>query len=110
MQNWKISVPEGTQYLSELVGKELPYGLPHGIFNKAICDCGATTLALTDENKTIICSPRVRLIDNKHKQHPQTLVVKKGVHTDEIVDYLKTSDVPKILVTYDSLPRVIDCI
>ena len=96
--------------MSELVGKELPDGLPHGIFNKSICDCGATTLALTDEHKTIICSPRVRLIDNKHKQHPETLVVKKGVGYDEIADYLRTSDVPKILVTYDSLSRVIDCI
>lgn len=105
-----ILVPEGTQYLSELVGKELPDGLPHGIFNKSICDCGATTLALTDEHKTIICSPRVRLIDNKHKQHPETLVVKKGVGYDEITEYLRTSDLPKILVTYDSLARVIDCI
>ena len=105
-----ILVPEGTQYLSELVGKELPDGLPHGIFNKSICDCGATTLALTDEHKTIICSPRVRLIDNKHQQHPETLVVKKGVGYDEITDYLRTSDIPKILVTYDSLPRVIECI
>lgn len=105
-----ILVPEGTQYLSELVGKELPDGLPHGIFNKSICDCGATTLALTDEHKSIICSPRVRLIDNKHKQHPETLVVKKGVGYDEITEYLRTSDIPKILVTYDSLPRVIECI
>lgn len=110
MERKTISVPEGTQYLSELVGKELPDGLPHGIFNKSICDCGATTLALVDEHKTIICSPRVRLIDNKHQQHPETLVVKKGVVYDEIADYLRTSDVPKILVTYDSLPRVIDCI
>ena len=110
MERKTILVPEGTQYLSELVGKELPDGLPHGIFNKSICDCGATTLALVDEHKTIICSPRVRLIDNKHQQHPETLVVKKGVVYDEIADYLRTSDVPKILVTYDSLPRVIDCI
>ena len=110
MERKTISVPEGTQYLSELVGKELPDGLPHGIFNKSICDCGATTLALVDEHKTIICSPRVRLIDNKHKQHPKTLVVKKGVVYDEITDYLHTADIPKILVTYDSLPRVIDCI
>ena len=96
--------------MSELVGKELPNGLPHGMFNKSICDCGATTLALIDEHKTIICCPRVRLIDNKHKQHPETLVVKKGVGYDEITDYLRTSYLPKILVTYDSLPRVIDCI
>lgn len=110
MERKTILVLEGTQYLSELVGKELPNGLPHGIFNKSICDCGATTLALVDEHKTIICSPRVRLIDNKHKQHPETFVVKKGVGYDEIADYLRTSDVPKILVTYDSLSRVIDCI
>lgn len=110
MEKQLILVPDGTQYLSELVGKELPDGLPHGIFNKSICDCGATTLALTDEHKTIICSPRVRLIDNKHKQHPETLVVKKGVGYDEIIEYLRTSNLPKILVTYDSLPRVIDCI
>ena len=37
-------------------------------------------------------------------------MVKKGVVYDEIADYLRTSDVPKILVTFDSLPRVIDCI
>ena len=78
--------------------------------NKEIPGCGATTVALTDEHKTIICSPRNELLKNKHEQYPDTLLVIGGVDTKEIEAYLQTAELPKILVSYDSVYKLIGCI
>lgn len=78
--------------------------------NKELTGCGGTTLALEDGHKTIICSPRVKLLENKKAQYPETLLVKGGVYKDTIIKYLGEVELPKILVTYDSLYKVIDCI
>ena len=67
-------------------------------------------MALEDSHKTIICSPRVKLLENKKAQYPEALLVKGGVYRDTITKYLGEVDVPKILVTYDSLYKVIGCI
>lgn len=56
-----IKVPANVNYLNEWVGFELP----KGILSKGITGCGATTLAIEDTHKTIICSPRINLITNK---------------------------------------------
>ena len=87
-----------------------PFELPNGILNKEIPGCGATTVALTDEHKTIICSPRNELLKNKHEQYPDTLLVIGGVDTKEIETYLQTAELPKILVSYDSVYKLIGCI
>ena len=84
--------------------------MPNGILNKELTGCGGTTLALEDGNKTIICSPRVKLLENKKAQYPNALLVKGGIYKECIVKYLEEVDVPKILVTYDSLYKVIKCI
>jgi hypothetical protein len=84
--------------------------LPNGILDKGIPNCGATTLALKDNHKTIIVLPRVNLLINKHEQTPGSLMVMGGVLKDEIKKYINTEEVPKILVTYDSVGKVIDCI
>lgn len=102
----KLIVPTDVNYLSDLKGFELPKGL----FNKGTTSCGATTLAIEDEHKTIICSPRNNLIENKHEQHPNTLLVIGRFPENRIMDYLNYESVPKILVSYDSLPKVARCI
>ena len=60
-----IKVPTDVNFLSEWAGFELP----RGIVNKGITGCGATTLAIEDEHKTVICIPRINLIKNKCQQH-----------------------------------------
>lgn len=97
-----VKVPANVNYLNEWTGFELP----RGIVNKGITGCGATTLAIEDEHKSIICSPRINLIKNKCQQHKGTLAVYGDVRNGEIEDYLRNSPKPKILTTYDSVPRL----
>ena len=114
MKKEMIKIPANIKYLTERekfieeIGK--PFELPNGILNKEIPGCGATTVALTDEHKTIICSPRNELLKNKHEQYPDTLLVIGGVDTKEIEAYLQTAELPKILVSYDSVYKLIGCI
>ena len=106
MYKTEIEVPEGIKYLNEFENFELP----NGILNKQVPGCGATTLALEDKHKTIICSPRNNLIINKNEQYPQTLLVIGKIQKCKILDYLKTEQTPKILCSYDSLKKVTSCI
>lgn len=97
-----IKVPANVNFLNEWAGFELP----RGIVNKGITGCGATTLAIEDEHKSIICSPRINLIKNKCQQHKGTLAVYGDVRNGDIEDYLRNSPKPKLLATYDSVPRL----
>ena len=114
MKKEVIKISANIKYLTERdkfireFGK--PFELPNGILNKEIPGCGATTVALTDEHKTVICSPRNELLKNKHEQYPDTLLVIGGVDTKEIEAYLQTAELPKILVSYDSVYKLIGCI
>lgn len=112
MKKTIIHIPSGIKYLSDFKiknenGDMVNFELPNGIFNKYLAGCGGTTLALEDSHKTIICSPRVELLKNKHAQYPeQTLLVIGGTTKGRIVEYLQTHETPKILVTYDSLYKL----
>ncbi len=95
-------VPENVEFLTNWDGFELP----KGILNKGVTGCGATSVAIEDEHKTIICSPRINLIKNKIGQHKGLLGVYGDVKNDEIMAYLEKTETPKIMVTYDSMPRL----
>lgn len=98
----EIKVPENVEFLTNWDGFELP----KGILNKGVTGCGATSVAIEDEHKTIICSPRINLIKNKVGQHEGLLGVYGDVKNDEIMVYLEKAETPKIMVTYDSMPRL----
>lgn len=98
----EIKVPENVEFLTNWDGFELP----KGILNKGVTGCGATSVAIEDEHKTIICSPRINLIKNKVGQHKGLLGVFGDVKNDEIMAYLEKAETPKIMVTYDSMPRL----
>lgn len=121
MRKKTILMPKGIKYLTELnedfkfpvntpFSFKLPFELPNGVCNKMTTGCGATTVALEDNYKTIICSPRNELLKNKHAQHSNSLLVIGGVNEDEINRYIKSTDIPKILVSYDSMYKLIKCI
>lgn len=95
-------VPENVEFLTNWDGFELP----KGILYKGVTGCGATSGAIEDEHKTIICSPRINLIKNKVGQHEGLLGVYGEVRDNEIKAYLEKTDRPKIMVTYDSMPRL----
>lgn len=112
-----IEFGEGITYLNEVTEYKLngilvkdKFSLPNGIFNKVLTGCGGTTIALEDNRKTIICSPRITLLKNKHGQYPNTMLVIGGINKSEIVNYINNIDIHKILVTYDSLYKVLDII
>ena len=65
------TVPENVEFLTQWNGFELP----KGILNKGVTGCGATSVAIEDEHKTIICSPRINLIKNKVAQHEELLEI-----------------------------------
>jgi hypothetical protein len=98
----EIKVPTNVEFLANWDGFELP----KGILNKGVTGCGATSVAIEDEHKTIICSPRINLIKNKVSQHNGLLGVYGDVKNDEIMAYLEMTETPKIMVTYDSMPRL----
>lgn len=108
MRKHIINVPNGMKYLTEKNEFESmkSFELPNGILNKVATGCGATTLALKDEHKTIICSPRNRLLENKHEQHPDSFLVVKGVNEADFIEYMSHTSRPKILSSFEGLKKL----
>lgn len=104
MKKEQIIIPEGTKYLSEIKGFELP----NGIFNKGVTGCGATTVAIVDNNPTIICSPRLALIESKVSQHSNLFWYEYNTSDIKLNEYINSVDTPKIMVTFDSLWKLVD--
>jgi hypothetical protein len=85
--------------------------IPEGIVNKKVCGCGITSYALENASPIILCVPTVEIIRNKLSQYPNErrkeeilgIYEGKNKHSYQIESYLDKVDVPKILVTYDSL-------
>lgn len=102
----QIIAPDNALYLSEFLEE-----LPKGILFKKSTGVGGTQLALTSQSPYIITVPTVELIKNKCFQHPHVLGVYSITHSKVtlkvVQEYLLNSTVPKFLVTYDSLPKLI---
>lgn len=105
-----ITAPTGAVYLSEFMKT-----LPAGILNKKETGCGATTVVLENQEDVIIACPTRQLIINKVGQYPnercpyKLFAVQKGIGQNHIEDYIKEcqgKQPVKIMVTYDSFPRV----
>ena len=96
--------------MSEIV--ELNNVLPTNcLFDKGITGCGGTELALRNDINSIIAVPTVNLIQNKVVQHGEEILgVYEGVKYYDIEKYLSNHSKKKIMVTYDSLPRLINTI
>ena len=110
MKNIEITIPKNINYLSEY--EPLKNGLPKGyLIDKGKVGCGGTTVALEEDDNTIICVPFVSLVHNKVAQYNKDskviLGVYSGIKDNEIVDYINSKDSKrKIVCTYDQLPRV----
>lgn len=108
----KFQMSEDKTYLSE---DSAFYDIPAGIFNKNETGCGATTIILENGFNYIIAVPTCNLIINKHAKYKDQIlpVMGNGRNTPEYINaYLNNPavKVKKIMVTYDSLKKVIDVI
>lgn len=100
------------KYLSDLIN-ELPTNC---LFDKGKVGCGGTSLAIECDKPYVICVPFVSLVENKLAQYPNErrkeaiLGVYAGINKTDIKKYIESVKCPKIVVTYDSLYKVMDII
>lgn len=117
MNRLNIIVPKDLRYLSDW--KDFDSNLPKGhvILNKVICGCGCTNHYLSNSQPVILLSPRREMIHSKCKyfgnrvfyfdRSDSNIPVEKTI--SDLNQYLNgcVSNPPKILVTYDSMPFLI---
>lgn len=97
-----IKVPSKHRYISDFLDD-----LPHNAYiDKQVTGCGGTTLVLTNKEPYVIAVHSKAMVYNKSVQHKNILGVTGETKDVEITDYLKAGWVKKIIVTYDSLPRL----
>ena len=116
-----IIIPERFKYMDQYI-KENPKLFPEGfpvncLLHKGKTGCGGTEMVLNNERNTIIAVPTKDLIKNKIEPNAQRkerrdyiLGVMEGIEEYHIINYIEQYKVKKIMVTYDSLPKVIKII
>ncbi|PJJ48813.1 DEAD/DEAH box helicase family protein [Hymenobacter chitinivorans] len=101
-----IKAPKQAKYLSDFLTD-----LPKGIFNKKQTNVGGTHLALTHPENYIIIAPTVELIKNKVENQANLPYPVFGLYADvpnsDFREYIRKNEVHHIMVTYDSLPKLI---
>ena len=91
------------RYISEFLDD-----LPHNAYiDKQVTGCGGTTLVLTNKEPYVVAVHSKAMVYNKTAQHKNILGITGETRDEEITDYLKGGWVKKIIVTYDSLPRLL---
>ncbi len=103
-----ITIPEGTLYLGKFL-KDLPVNC---LFDKGRVGAGGTTIALDNDENYVICVPFVSLIQNKIAQHSNVFGLYDKVKISDLKAYLSNDSIPvkKIMVTYDSLEKLMNYI
>lgn len=98
----ELTIPSGISFMSQAL-KDLPKGV---FIDKQVCAVGGTSLAIQSETCYVIAVHRKILVDNKYKQHKDSLIkVLGGVTKDDITKEL-LSGKRKIITTYDSIGKV----
>lgn len=103
-----ITIPKEYKYMSEVFNT-----LPDNSFLcKSVAGVGGTSLAITNDENYVIAVGSVELIINKSEQHENLIPVYADVSIKDIENSINikrlTQQPIKIMVTYDSLPRVVD--
>ena len=120
MKKEYINVEEGIHYLGQKPGFYQQFEhVGNCIVDKVITGCGATTEALVDNVPTILASPRSALLGCKEesdqfkgkvylfRNEEDTYNGTKPIDLiNRMKEYVRSTPVPKILVTYDSFPKV----
>lgn len=102
-----IKIPSNIKYLSEFTD-DLP---DNCILDKGKIGAGGTSVAIRNSENYIIAVPFLSLIENKTAQNENLLGVHGKVRDKDILKYLNNDTYPKkIMVTYDSLCRLVNMI
>lgn len=101
-----INIPENVKYLSEYI-KDLP---DNCILSKGKVGAGGTSIAINNNVNYVIAVPFVSLIENKMQQHENIFGLYGKTTVKALINYLNDDKIPvkKIMVTYDSLQKVVD--
>lgn len=125
----QIDMPEKCRYMSDydrLLKEILPIDRKF-ILNKTITGCGGTSMFINSSLPVVIISPRIQVLKEKHKQHPDTFLFHiplcndraeairekmqdLGVYLDchqGNLPFGQLSRPPRILVTLDSSDKVL---
>ena len=124
-----INMPKGCRYMSDydaLLNNILPIDRKF-ILNKTVTGCGGTSMFLNSDLPVVIISPRLQVLKEKHRQHPDTFLFHVPLCNDrskaisrkmsELATYLDLhgslpfealSKPAKILVTLDSSGKVLE--
>ena len=96
-----------------LQADELGGKIPAGYVDKTVCGCGLTTVGLEGKGNTVIAVPTTDLVNNTVSQYPndrcsyKLLGVTGETDNTEIFNYVTKSNPFKIIVTYDSINKVL---
>lgn len=97
-----LQADENAKYIDAVIEKH-----PYGLLDKGKPNCGGTDLAINNKYPAIIAVPYQNLVKNKVAQHNHVLGVYGGVTDAEIISYILFHPIVKIMVTYDSVGRVV---
>jgi len=102
-----ITATSDQQYLSDVINE-----LPLGILNKTQCNVGGSFLALNSPHSYIIVVPTIDLIENKLSNPANSIHELFGVYGKvsqaQFKKYIERNTLHHILVTFDSLPKLIN--
>lgn len=94
-----------TNWISEVA--ELNGDLPSKcMFQKVLTGCGGTSLAMWSKKPYVIAMPYKAGIDNKMQWCNENNIKAVGVHSELATTETEIKQANKIIVTYDSLPKV----
>ena len=109
-----INIPKEYKYVNQV--PEFQQDLPDNVYiDKTSTGCGATHAVLTNDVNYVVAVPFIALGENKvdqSEQYPHKLFMFSGKASNEdLYRHIRESgDVKKILVTYDSVPRLLNLI
>ena len=98
MKKQKIEVPEKIRYISEWKDYRM-FDYPH-ILNKQIPGCGFTEFCITNDEDTVLCSPRKILLQNKYDQHQDDVFLVVNTYESEVGTDKDLTKYPRVRRTF----------
>lgn len=108
MKQTLITVPKNIKFMSDIqeISKNYDNDLPHNaIIDKQVTGVGGTTIALRNKENYVIAVQTIKLVKGKSESEEGVFGFHGGVLDIDLRKYLMEGG-NKIMVTYDSVPRV----
>ncbi len=112
VRNNRDVIPIPTEEKDQWIGGITALGknLPKNCFlDKVKPGCGATTLAIENDEHYIIVAPFNPLLKNKYKKHKNTLVCYSSeFDKNKAINKIRKQDIVKVMVTYNSFTELME--